>query len=192
MAPFVSTCLVRAAALLVLAGVPGCVTGHLVDAGLRYEKLARYESVCVAGDRLIVRYTARLETARGEVVSERDRAASVSLSEVGSVPPPPVDTVAVEWLEEHGECEEIPLVSDGATALGVRVVEAHRVDRSGEPFALVVSGDRSEPVTLYSGTFTRSRTALWIVPVLPFAAAADVIVTVPLALMATPYLFFEE
>lgn len=177
MAFFANGPLACSAALLVLSGSLGCVTGHLIDAGQRYEKVARFESACVVGDHLFVEYTARLEASRGELVSEHLRVATVSLREVGTVPPPPVDTVTVEWVEGPENCLEIG---------------ASRVQRDGKPFALVIEDDRSDPITVYSGTFTRSTTALWIVPIFPLTVAADAVATIPLALLATPYLFFAE
>jgi hypothetical protein len=171
--------LARSIVLLVAAAVaPGCVTGHLIDSGLRYEKVERYESACTDGERLIVGFVARLETARGVYVSDRSVAAAVRLRELSREPPPPVDSVMVEWIDQPVDCAAIGLPS--------------QPPGDGPPATLVFTEVDGVPLTLYSGIFTRSHTALWVVPIVPFAVVADAVAAVPLTILALPYLFFEQ
>src|SRR5262245_46827364 len=71
----------RAVALAVLvATLPGCVTGHLFDAARRRERPLAITAARLDGDRLLVRYTAQITDDAGEKLGTTEAAAAIPLA----------------------------------------------------------------------------------------------------------------
>lgn len=182
---------VAAAALLAVSvAVLGCVTGHLFDAGRLQERVERYDYAYIDGDRLHLRYRARIEDADGEVVERVSRVASLSLAALRTCPALPVDAIRVDWGSTEAPCR--------GACRAVALAPAQHADVSTAPSAwveppslLVLQDENGEAVSLYTGTLARQHTAGWVYGVLPFSLAADAVATVPLVVFAIPYLFFD-
>lgn len=164
---------IRAAALGALAAaVSGCVTGHLVEAGRRWERPATFEAASVDGKRLVVRYVAQVSDGAGTALGVRPRRAEVLLDAVsGGVPA--AEDVPVVFVPDEG-----PL--PGASArLATR-------DVSGGGPPLLVVGDDARPLAeLPANAFTTSRVAPWVYPLVPFGLVVDA-TSVPVLLFFSP------
>src|SRR5262249_58836768 len=68
----------RPAALALLAALlPGCVSGHLLDAARRRERPIAVTAAAVDGDRLVIRYTAEVQNDAGDRLGTADGAAAI-------------------------------------------------------------------------------------------------------------------
>jgi hypothetical protein len=163
----------RGALLLALAcGASGCVTGHLFDAGRRWERAVAIEQASVEGERLLVAYTAEITDDQGEPLGRRRRRAAVSLADVRAGLP--TERVRVE-----------PLSDDAA--LGGAGVAATLAPAADGP-ATIELGDGAGAAAappLYASVLTRHGTEPWVYPLVPAALAVDA-VAVPVLLFFAP------
>jgi hypothetical protein len=160
------------ALLLALAcGSSGCVTGHLFDAGRRWERAVAVERATVEGARVSLAYTAEVTDDLGERHGQRTRRAVVSLEDVRAGLP--VERVRVEPLPDDGTLTGTPV----SVSL-VRVGDGAPLIELGD-----VAGDAGLP--LYASVLTRHTTAAWVYPLVPAALAVDA-VAVPVLLFFAP------
>jgi hypothetical protein len=160
----------------------GCVCGHLLDAARRRERPIRYEEASLDGDRLLLRYTALVTDDVGQPLGHDERRVAIALS--GLRQSPPIDLLPVEHLAHDAPLAGQRVDLDGARD-GPLALEIH-TDASGRHTAVVLHDARNgryPPV--YSSGLARARTAAWVYPVLPLAAAIDA-VTNPLLLLLAP------
>jgi hypothetical protein len=162
----------RRALLVALAcGASGCVTGHLLDAGRRWEHAVAVEQAAVQGERLLVAYTAEVTDDQGEPRGRRPRRAAVSLADVRAGLP--AERVRVE-----------PLSGDGTLA-GTAVPAALAPAADG-PATIEIDGPTGAGgPPLYASVLTRHTTAAWVYPLVPAALAVDA-VAVPVLLFFAP------
>lgn len=163
----------RAAALLlaVALGASGCVTGHLFDAGRRWEHAVGVEEAAVDGGQVRLAYRVRVSDDNGEPRGERTRRAAVSLDDVRAGLP--VERVRVESLPDDGPLGGTPVATTLArTDDGAPVIELGSVE-----------GDAVPP--LYASVLTRHTTEAWVYPLVPAALAVDA-VAVPVLLFFAP------
>ncbi|HME68958.1 MAG TPA: hypothetical protein VKM54_03720 [Myxococcota bacterium] len=167
-------------------GSEGCVTGHLFDAALRREQPVSYHDALVDGDRLTLGYTALVTTDSGKVLARKERRAAISLTALRRHDLP-VEAFPVEHL------------ADDAPLTGRRLAIAAQDGEGGAPayleteaapdgremrFVLHDSGG-GPYAPFYSNALTRTSTALWVYPLLPVGAAAD-LATFPILLVFFP------
>src|SRR5437870_4429123 len=95
-------------ALALGVGAQGCITGHLLDAARRIERPVAFEDAILAGDHLLLRYTALVTDDLGEPLARRECGAAIALADLRRNPP--VEGFPVQRL------------ADGAPLDGRRVV----------------------------------------------------------------------
>jgi hypothetical protein len=156
--------------LLLVAAASGCVTGHLFEAGRRWEQVRAFEGASLDGERLFVRYLAAVTDDAGAPVGEQRRRAVVDL---GRLPAPPVaaEDVPTERVADVGPLPGRPVAIDHPDA--------------GAPAFLVLRDERGTIAPLPATAFTTTRTAAWVYPLLPLALCVDA-TTVPVLLFFAP------
>jgi hypothetical protein len=150
----------------------GCVTGHVLEAGRRWERPATFEAGSVDGDRLVVRYVAQVSDDAGTQIGVRRRRAEVALP-AASGPVPAAEDVRVAFVPDEGPLPGAP------ARLAIRDVAG------GGPPLLVVGDDARPPAQLPANAFTTSRVALWVYPLVPLGLVVDAPI-VPLLLFFAP------
>ena len=184
-------CSSRARAVLPILAVAasGCVSGHLLDAGVRRERVAAYRFASTDGGRVAVRFRARVTNERGDVVGEEERAATLPMAELRRETPRAVETVRVTWGAGEVRGGRLPLwharaERPAATAV-LRVLEGHTAIQLDEEGA-------GTHAPLSSAAFTRTRTVPWVYALLPLALAADAVVTPVLVLLSPAVLIVGD
>jgi hypothetical protein len=165
----------------VLAGASGCVTGHLLDAARRWETPADVEAASLDGDRLALRYRATVTDDDGEPIGERRRSIAVPVAVLrtdGTTP-------TVEELPDDAALPGRPIpvarTTDAASVPALAVTPLGQ----GRPMRLDLRDGRTPGASLHTNALARSSTAGWVYPLLPLAAAVDV-VGVPVLLFFAP------
>jgi hypothetical protein len=174
----------RAAALVLGLGSSGCVTGHLFDAARRWEQPAVFEAASLDGDRLVLRYRARVTDDDGDPIGDRQRRVAVAIASLRAADAPTAPP-RIDDLPDRGPLagRPLPLVGEGdATALP-RIEVSEPSD--GGPACLVLYAEQGRFAPLYANAFTRSSTAAWAYPLVPVTAAVDA-VAVPVLLFLAP------
>ena len=189
----------RPAALALLAAVlPGCVSGHLLDAARRRERPVAVTAAAVDGDRLVVRYTAEVQNDAGERLGTTEGAAAVPLATLRAAESPAADAVSPVWLSPSRAGSGVPIAiervdrSGGAATCAGPVLEV--VAKDGRDTALVwrdaPGAPPHAPVPL--AAFTRSRTAPWAWPLMPPMLAVDAVLTPVLVILAPSVMVLGE
>ena len=183
--------IVATAALLASSlAASGCVTGHLFDAGRLQERVARYDAAYSDGEQLHLRYRAVIEDADGEVVERVARGASIALAALQASPALPIDEIRVTRTSAETPCPDRCQRLSFAPERSADASAAPRL-ASQPPAWLVLEGENGETLSISTGTLSRQHTAGWVYGLLPASLAADAVVTVPLFVLAIPYLFFD-
>jgi hypothetical protein len=156
-------------AVLLATGLAGCVTGHLFEAGRRWERPRAFEAASLDGRRLWVRYLAAVTDDAGEPIGERHRRAVVDLERVPG-PRPAAEDVPARHVADVGPLPGRPVAIAPAT--------------DGAPAFLVL---RDEPAVapLPATAFTTTATAPWVYPLVPLAFCVDA-TTVPVLIFFAP------
>ena len=181
----------RAVPLAVLvAMLPGCVTGHLLDAARRRERPIAITAAGLDGDRLLVRYAAEITNDTGRRVGTTESAAAIPLSALRVPAPPAADAVSHAWIAPTEVARGQPVIvargvastTDTCAAASLEVVPG-----DGRDVALVWrdEGTISPWAPVSTAALTRLRIAPWVWPLLPASVAADV-VSGPLLLFLAP------
>ena len=161
------------ALLLLILGNAGCVTGHLFDAALRREQPFAYHDARIDGDRLTLAYTALVTNDLGKPLARQERRAAISLSALRRQDLP-VESFPVEHLADDAPLtgRRVPIATQGGERIpsAYLEVEAAPDGREGH-FVLHDPGGPYAP--FYSSALTRTSTAPWVYPLLPFGAAID-------------------
>jgi hypothetical protein len=161
----------RAVGIVLLAvTIAGCVTGHLFEAGRRWEQPRAFEAASLDGGRLYVRYVAAVTDDAGVPRGERRRRAVVTRERLAG-PRIAAEDVRAEQVSDVG-----PLPG--------RVV-AIEASGAGAPAFLVVRDDRDSLAPLPANAFTTTSTAPWVYPLIPLALCVDA-TTVPVLLFFAP------
>ncbi|MGH7894641.1 MAG: hypothetical protein ACREQL_08225 [Candidatus Binatia bacterium] len=162
----------------------GCVTGHLLDAGRRWEQPATFEAASLDGDRLVLRYRALVTDDDGEAIGAVQRRAAVSVDALREGMAT-VGAPRIELLPDQGPLDgrPLPLVAADDGVARPRIEISH--PPGGGPARLALYDERGPGAPLYSNAFARSSTAGWVYPLLPVAVAVDV-VGVPVLLLFAP------
>jgi hypothetical protein len=135
-------------ALALLAiGLPGCVTGHLLDAARRREHPIAITAAGLEGDRLLVRYTAEVTDDTGDGVGTTEAAAALPLSQLRTAASPAADALAPDWIAPARVARGEPIVVARGTASGGDACAGPTlevIERDGRDMALVWrdAGDR--------------------------------------------------
>jgi len=175
------------APLLLTLGAQGCLTGHLLDAARRREQPVAFHQAFVDGDRLLLAYTALVTDDLGEPLARRERRAALALADLRR------GDLAADAFPVARLADDAPL---GGQPAALRAGGDGRGDRSspfleieegtGRPLRFVLHEPRGGPyVPFYSAALTRTRTAAWVYPLLPFTLAVDA-ATDPVLLFFAP------
>jgi len=170
--------------------LPGCVTGHLLDAARRRERPIAITAAGLDGDRLLVRYTAEITNDTGRRVGTTESAAAIPLSALRVPAPPAADAVSRAWIAPTEVARGQPVIvargaastTDTCAAASLEVLPG-----DGRDVALVWrdEGTISPWAPVSTAALTRLRIAPWVWPLLPASVAADV-VSGPLLLFLAP------
>ena len=189
----------RPAALALLAAVlPGCVSGHLLDAARRRERPIAVTGAAVDGDRLVVRYTAEVQNDAGDRLGTADGAAAIPLATLRAAQSPAADAVSPSWLSPSRSGIGVPVTIEraghggaGATCAGP-VLEV--IAKDGRDTALVWRDPPGAPpyAPVPLAALTRSRTAPWAWPLMPPMLAVDAVLTPVLVVLAPSVMFLGE
>jgi hypothetical protein len=190
----------RPAALAVLAAVlPGCVSGHLLDAARRRERPIAVTAAAVDGDRLVIRYTAEVQNDAGDRLGSADGAAAIPLATLRATQSPAADAVSPSWLSLSGAVGGgVPVTIEraghggaGATCAGP-VLEV--IAKDGRDTALVWRDPPGAPpyAPVPLAALTRSRTAPWAWPLMPPMLAVDAVLTPVLVILAPSVMVLGE
>jgi len=177
----------RLVVALLALGIQGCLTGHLLDAARRREQPVAYREAFVDGDRLLLGYTALVTDDLGAPLAHRERRAALALADLRRGDRT-VDAFLVVRLPDDAPLRGQPVALRAADAGG----------RDGSPFLAIERGAGDRPVLFvlhapgdgpyqpfYSAALTRTRTAVWVYPLLPLSLAVDV-ATDPVLLFFAP------
>jgi hypothetical protein len=168
--------------LPVAVAASGCVTGHLLDAARRREQVAAYREARLDGDRLLVRYTARVVDDDGRPLAEVARQAAVAIADLRVRAS--VESLPVERLPDDAPLpgRALPLGPAAGAAPFVSVART-----PADPAAALVLHEEGGAVAppLWSAALGRTRTAPWVYPLLPLAALVDA-ATTPVLLFFAP------
>lgn len=178
------------AALALLATVlPGCVTGHLLDAARRRERPLAITAAALDGERLLVRYTADVTGDTGTPHGTVDGAAGLPLATLRTRTTPAADAVTPVWVTPArvARGQAVPLVRGAPGASGACTGPALEVVHAdGRDTALVWHDGGGPPwAPVPAAALTRLRTAAWAWPLVPATLAADAVV-VPVLLIFAP------
>ena len=189
----------RLAALALLSAVlPGCVSGHLLDAARRRERPIAVTGAAVDGDRLVVRYTAEVQNDAGDRLGTADGAAAIPLATLRATQSPAADAVAPSWLSPSRSGIGVPVTIErdghggaGATCAGP-VLEV--IAKDGRDTALVWRDPPGAPpyAPVPLAALTRSRTAPWAWPLMPPMLAVDAVLTPVLVILAPSVMVLGE
>ena len=189
----------RLAALALLSAVlPGCVSGHLLDAARRRERPIAVTAAAVDGDRLVIRYTAEVQNDAGDRLGTADGAAAIPLATLRAAQSPAADAVSPSWLSPSGSVGGVPVTIEraghggaGATCAGP-VLEV--IAKDGRDTALVWRDPPGAPpyAPVPLAALTRSRTAPWAWPLMPPMLAVDAVLTPVLVVLAPSVMFLGE
>lgn len=179
----------RVAALgVLLAGLPGCVTGHLLDAARRRERALVIERAERDGDRVVLHYVAEVSDDAGTVLGTTAAAAALPLAVLRASEAPRADAVTPAWRRAGSDprgrsvslVREAPEPSSPGPTLEV-------VAEEGRDTALVWHDGAGTPpwAPVPAAALTRQRTAPWAWPLAPAALAVDAVV-VPVLLFFAP------
>ncbi len=179
-------------ALLVVV-LPGCLSGHLLDAARRRERPVAIAAAGLEGDRLLVRYMAEVTGDDGAALGRTEAAAALPLAALRAPVSPAADTVARAWVAPArvARSQPVPIARAGAPdgSAGCTGPTLVVVSEDGRDTALVW---RDGPAAaswapVPTAALTRLRTAPWAWPLLPAAVAADA-VAVPVLMFFAPAL----
>jgi hypothetical protein len=162
----------RAGAVLLAALLSGCVTGHVWQAGRRWEQPTAFEQASIDGDRLVVRYAAQVTDDDGVPIAARTRRAALPLGSLRAA------GQAAEDVRVH------PLDDAGAMPGTSVALETAPPAAAGAPVSLVVHDPRV-PASIPGNVFTRTSTAGWVYPLMPLAVCVDA-TSLPILLFFAP------
>ena len=188
----------RPAALALLAAVlPGCVSGHLLDAARRRERPIAVTGAAVDGDRLVVRYTAEVQNDAGDRLGTTDGAAAIPLATLRAAQSPAADAVSPSWLSPSRSGIGTPVTIErdghgGAATCAGPVLEV--IAKDGRDTALVWRDPPGAPpyAPVPLAALTRSRTAPWAWPLMPPMLAVDAVLTPVLVILAPSVMVLGE
>jgi hypothetical protein len=152
-----------------------------------------YRDAYLDGDRLLVEYTALVTD---DVGAPRGRTvvwAAVRLDDLRATPPP-VDSLPVAWLSpdaahlRRGRRVALWTPPEGGGDGEPPSLPALHVETVGGRAVSFTLHDEARPggsAVFYSGALTRERTTPWVYPLVPFAAAVDLVVD-PVLLFFAP------
>src|SRR5215468_7788456 len=188
----------RPAALALLAVLPGCVSGHLLDAARRRERPIAVTAAAVDGDQLVVRYTAEVQNDAGDRLGTTNGAAAIPLATLRAATSPPADAVSPSWLSPSRSGSGVPVTIEragrdgGGPTCGGPVLEV--VAKDGRDTALVWRDAPGAPphAPVPVAALTRSRTAPWAWPLMPPMLAVDAVLTPVLIVLAPSVMVLGE
>jgi hypothetical protein len=181
----------RAADLALLAvALPGCVMGHLVDAGRRRDTPIAVTAAGLDGDRLLVRYVAEVSDDGGTRLGTTEGAAAIPVARLRVVESPAADTLAPDWVapDRVARARPVPVargVPFGGDTCAGPVLEVVQVD--GRDSALVWRDSASVPpwAPVPTAALTRLRIEPWVWPLVPAAFVVDAVLG-PILLFSAP------
>jgi hypothetical protein len=176
-------------ALVVLAaGLPGCVTGHLIDAGRRHERPTAITAAALDGDRVLVRFTAAVTGDIGTPHGTADGAAGIALATLRTRTSPAADTVPSTraTAREVMGAPAVPVLRDAGAAAACGGPALEVVHADGRDAALVWHDPGVAPwAPIPTAGLGRRRIEPWVWPLVPATLAADAVVT-PVLIILSP------
>ena len=178
-------CTRLAAALVCTLCASGCVTGHLFDAGRRWERAVAIDRASLEGDRLLLRYTAAVTTDVGRPIGRRARQAAIDVGKV--VPDAGMESIHVEALRIGRPIQGAPvrIVSRAPASGDLKPALLVHDAAAGGPVRLELVRADGQATPLYANVLTRRSTAPWVYPLVPLAFAVDAAV-VPVLVFFAP------
>jgi hypothetical protein len=161
----------------------------LLDAARRRERVLAYREAFTDGERLVLRYDALVTNDVDEPIERTRRWASVALPDLREARA--VGDVPVEWLaSDHALARRthgvpVPMSAAAEPSPPAPFLDVRREDGRDVAVAFHPADGPDGSVVFYSGSLTRSRTAPWVYPLVPFAAAVD-LVSNPVLLFLAP------
>jgi hypothetical protein len=175
---------------VLVAVLPGCMTGHLLDAARRRERPVVVTGAGLDGDRLLVRYTAEVSDDAGRVLGTTESAAAVPLVALRAPVSPDADAVAVTPIAPARVAQAQLVRLARGTNGGADVCAGPSLDvteADGRDVGLIwrdASGEAAG-APLPTAALTQVRIAPWVWPLVPATLAVDAVGT-PLLLFFAP------
>lgn len=190
-----------------LCALPGCISGHLLNASRVNESVVEYTAAYSDGTELWLAYEVELAGAGLRAGSE-PRAAVVALRDLRAQPEIPVDTFPLRRLARPDAIgkglERVPIRSEPAGGGAARAEAADAAaplavvvrvrDGAAEGFELrsAAAGTDGEPPPgrFHSEALGRTRNAWWVYPALPFGVAVDLVLAPIHAVVMSLFVLF--
>jgi hypothetical protein len=179
------------------AALPGCMTGHLLDAARRRERPVVVTGAGLDGDRLLVRYTVEVSDDAGHVLDATEGAAAVPLVALRATAAPGADAVAVARIAPARVARGQPVslvraATGGSGACAGPSLEV--VETDGRDVALLWhdGGGAAAGAPLPTAALTQLRIAPWVWPLVPATLAVDAVATPVLLFFAPAVLLIGE
>jgi hypothetical protein len=195
----------RAALLaLLMLGLPGCWTGHLIEAGRVQESVVMYRSASLGGETLRVDYTAERFDARRNRKGAAERSVLVTLEDLNAEPEYAVDAFPFQRIApDERSADAMPLtVIDAGTRTPLAssrpagrrspIVEVDSAGGRHTGFRLCSEEDASCPTHFRSGVLTDYQLSWWVYPLAPFALCVDAALFPLQALTLPPLLLLSD
>ncbi len=186
----------RLVVLMIVGALPGCLSGHLLDAARRRERPLAIREASLDRDRLVLRYTAEVTNDAGTVLGVVDAAAAIPLAALRAPVSPRADALSPAWQPPGQVARGEPVALARSTAVDDRSVGAVLgvLQEDGRDTALVWHDGPAAPpwAPVPTGALTRVHTAPWAWPAMPLALAADAVVTPVLVIFAPAVMLLGE
>jgi hypothetical protein len=189
---------------VLLLGLPGCWTGHLIESGRVRESVLTYRGAALDGELLRLDYTVERIDARHDRKGPEERSALVALADLDAKPEHAVDAFPLRRIPPDERSDgEIPLivVEAGSQAtlasarspdLGSPIVEVDSTDGRHEGFRLCSEEGAPCPAHFHSGALTEHTLSWWVYPLAPFAVGVDLALLPLQALTLPPLLLLSD
>ncbi len=179
---------VRHAALFALMACAlssqACVTGHFLELARRRDRPVRFDEARLDGDRLLVAYTAQVTDDRGRPLVTRSRRAAVMLADLRA--DLPVEDFPAEALPDDAALGGAPVAITSPGGCAAAPCLEVETDAGGRAVRAVLrDADGATYPPLEVNALLRTRTALWVAPLLVISAPFDAF-SVPALLLFQP------
>jgi hypothetical protein len=159
------------------AGVCGCWSGRVFEAGRLRESVVRYDRSFIGPDRIRLDYSVEITDAWGRKQAPRRRAAVVPRAAITAVPELPVDAVCVEEVDPSSEpgpdLRPAPVLAESSASPPPQQEFVELIVADGQQQGFRLCTDDACEGLFRSQILHRDRTAWWVYPLLPFAGAVD-------------------
>jgi len=170
----------RLLALVLAAGLSGCVSGHVLDAARRREVPARVTAAALDGDDLVVVVETTTVTDLDRPTGRGTTRARVPLAALHATRPVDELPVCFEPAGRPLPGTSLAVVETDATVPAGAVAHVS----SEPPATLRLAGANGEVRVLYLAALTRSHYRPWAWALMPMAVGVDAVIVPPLLALA--------